>query len=142
MRRLITGTDGAGRSCVVGEDEVTFGAAPERGGVSYGLLYMSAELPPPLSPAGSAEHLDLGVARGLGWMIIRWEPGFEWPMHHTDTVDLDLVLEGSIELLLDDGAHRLGPGDSVLVTGVDHAWRSGPHGCTVAIVGIGVPRDA
>jgi quercetin dioxygenase-like cupin family protein len=73
-------------------------------------------------------------------MIIRWEPNSEWPPHYTDTVDVDIVLEGSIELVLDDGAHRLEPGDSVVVHGVDHAWRVGEGGCTTCVVAIGAPR--
>ena len=141
MRRLVTGTDGDGRSCVVQDDVVVLADAPPPGGVAYGLLHTSAELPPPLSAPGPAKKLDLGVQRGLGWMVVRWDPGFEWPPHHTDSIDFDIVLDGSIELVLDDGAHPLGPGDAVLVTGTDHAWRSGPEGCTMAIVAIGSPRD-
>ena len=74
-------------------------------------LYATDELPPVLQTAGTAHKLDMGVAAGLAWMIIRWDPGSEWPPHYTDTIDLDVVLEGTIELVLDDGAHRLEPGD-------------------------------
>ena len=54
-------------------------------------------------------------------------------MHHTDTLDFDTVIAGSIELILDDGGHRLEAGDVVVISGVDHAWRSGPDGCTMVI---------
>ena len=40
-------------------------------------------------------------------------------MHHTDTIDLDTISSGSIELLLDDGAHSLERGDCVVVAGVE-----------------------
>jgi quercetin dioxygenase-like cupin family protein len=140
MRRLVTGIDDHGRSCVVSDIEVAFGLSQPGGVVSAEQLFSTEELPPPLGPAGRGDQLDLGVRRGLSWMMIRWEPGGEWPMHFTDTIDLDVVLDGEIELLLDDGAHRLGPGDSVVVHGVDHAWRVGPEGCTVCVTAIGSPR--
>jgi hypothetical protein len=60
-------------------------------------------------------------------------------MHHTDTLDFDIVLAGSVELLLDDGAHPLGPGDCVVVSGVDHAWSTGSDGCSLSIVTVGTP---
>jgi quercetin dioxygenase-like cupin family protein len=58
-------------------------------------------------------------------------------MHHADTVDLDVVLAGSVDLILDDGEHPLAPGDSAVVTGVDHAWRAGPEGCRLSVMTIG-----
>jgi hypothetical protein len=68
------------------------------------------------------------------------EPNGEAPMHHTDTIDLDTVVSGSIELVLDDGAHAMGVGDCAVVTGVDHAWRAGPEGCVFAAAMIGGER--
>jgi quercetin dioxygenase-like cupin family protein len=59
-------------------------------------------------------------------------------MHYTDTVDFDVVLSGSVESILDDGAHLLTVGDSAVVTGVDHGWRAGPEGCRLNLMTIGV----
>lgn len=53
-------------------------------------------------------------------------PDSQTPMHHTDTLDLQTVLSRSVDLVLDDGAHRLDEGDLVVLAGVDHAWRGGP----------------
>ena len=72
-------------------------------------------------------------------MVVELGPGSEAPMHHTDTLDLQTVLSGSVELLLDDGAHRLEQGDLVVLTGVDHAWRAGPDGCRLSAVLVGTP---
>jgi hypothetical protein len=44
-------------------------------------------------------------------------------MHYTDSIDMDIVMSGSADLVLGDGVHHLCAADSVLVTGVDHAWR-------------------
>jgi hypothetical protein len=48
------------------------------------------------------------------------------------------VLSGSVELILDDGAHPLEAGDAAVVTGVDHAWRTGPAGCRLSVVSVGI----
>jgi hypothetical protein len=60
-------------------------------------------------------------------------------MHQTDTLDFDLVVAGSMDLVLDDGPHHLGVNDCVVVTGVDHAWRAGPDGCTLSVFLLGTP---
>jgi quercetin dioxygenase-like cupin family protein len=141
MRRLVTGLDDHGRSCIVSDVELAFEVRDgERGVVAVEHLYATDELPPPLQPAGQADKLDMGVARGLSWMIIRWEPGTEWPPHYTDTIDLDIVLDGTIELVLDDGPHRLESGDSVVMKGVDHVWRVGEDGCTMCVAAIVAKR--
>jgi hypothetical protein len=83
---------------------------------------------------------DLGVGVGLlQWRVISWGPNFELPMHNTDTIDLDCVIEGGVELILDNSAHLLGPGDCVVVPGVDHGWRTGEAGCVLAIALFGTP---
>jgi quercetin dioxygenase-like cupin family protein len=141
MRRLVTGLDEQGRSCVVSDVEVEFAITEDRGIVAVEQLYVTSELPPAQQPMGKSDLLDMGFGSGLACMIIRWKPDSEWPPHYTDTIDVDIVLEGSIELVLDDGAHRLAPGDSVVVHGVDHSWRVGPDGCTTCVVAIGAPRS-
>ena len=44
-------------------------------------------------------------------------------MHRTPTIDLVIVLEGRLELVLDEGTVELGPGDTVVQQGAAHAWR-------------------
>ncbi|BBX20466.1 hypothetical protein CRI77_09450 [Mycolicibacterium duvalii] len=138
MRTLITGTDAEGRSCVVSAEELTLDTlAP---GFAMGVPYQTTTNPPPARPAGSAPLIDQGIAPGLArWMVVDLGPGSETPMHHTDTVDLETVLSGTVELILDDGAHALAAGDLVVLTGVDHAWRAGPDGCRLSAVLIGTP---
>ena len=136
MRRIITGTDSDGRSCVVREVEL----APPGGGVDVKSIFRTRSSPPPARPEGRGELMDLGVPPGIShWVVSRWAPHEEEVFHHTDTLDFDLVVDGSIELVLDDGSHRLGAGDCVVVTGVDHAWRAGPEGCTMSVVVVGTP---
>lgn len=139
MRVLVTGVDAAGNSCVLRDQEPGFEeVAP---GLAVFGIFATRESPPPQSPPGRGELVDLGVLPGMSsWSLWRFEPNGEYPMHHTDTLDFDIVLEGSVDLLLDDGPHRLGPGDCVVVTGVDHSWRAGDEGCVISGVAFGSAR--
>ena len=62
-------------------------------------------------------------------------------MHTTPTIDYGIVLCGEINLELDTGTVRLGPGDVVVQRGTRHAWRNrGTESCTVAFVLISSPN--
>ena len=103
-------------------------------------LFKTAENPLPPRPKGRGDLIDLGVAPGLcGWSLTRFDPSAEVRMHYTDTVDFDVILDGTVELILDDGTHPLETHDCIVMTGVDHAWRAGPSGCTISAVAIGTP---
>jgi quercetin dioxygenase-like cupin family protein len=140
-RLLVTGVDAAGRSCAVRDDRITLQGNAGADGILYSVLYATPSLPSIDDGGGRmVGFLDLAVPPGaMRWTVIDYAPGAGFSMHHTDTVDLDVVLSGSVDLILDDGAHPLAPGDSVVVTGVDHAWRAGPEGCRLSVMTIGAP---
>ena len=137
-RFLVTGVDAAGRSCAARDDQVTL--QPALDGLRYAVMYAAPSVPSISADGGrAADAFDLGVAVGaMDWKVLDYAPGMEFSMHHTDTVDFDMVVSGSIELILDDGGHPLVAGDSVVVTGIDHAWRAGAQGCRISIISIGV----
>jgi quercetin dioxygenase-like cupin family protein len=135
---VITGVDADGRSCVVSANELALDQPAK--GFAMGIPYATSASPPPARPAGAAPLIDQGIAPGLTrWMVVELGPASETPMHHTDTLDLQTVLSGSVDLVLDDGAHRLEQGDLVVLAGVDHAWRAGPDGCRLSAILIGTP---
>ncbi|MGO9926370.1 MAG: cupin domain-containing protein [Mycobacterium sp.] len=144
-RLLITGVDASGRSCAAQDERITLQGGAGLDGVLYAVLYATPSLPSISAGGGrAADTLDLAVAAGaMRWTVIDYAPGAGFSMHHTDTVDLDVVLSGSVDLILDDGAHPLAVGDSAVVTGVDHGWRAGPEGCRLSVLTIGVspPRS-
>jgi quercetin dioxygenase-like cupin family protein len=138
MRQIVTGVDDSGRSCVVAEH--VNGPAPNVDRVSVRTAFETSSSPPPPRPAGNSEFIDLKVPVGVARLIVvRWPPGLTARMHYTDTVDVDTVLEGTVDIILDDGPHRLEAGDTVIVSGVDHAWEAGPSGATVSVLLLGTP---
>jgi quercetin dioxygenase-like cupin family protein len=134
MRYLVTGLDQAGRSCVVTESIVgDIGSALEAA-----VVFETAQSPPPARSTGSGPLLDIVPGPGLArWTIVRFPPGDTHASHHTDSVDFDTVLTGSIDLGLDSHFHTLRAGDCVVINGVDHSWTAGPGGCTMAVLMLG-----
>jgi quercetin dioxygenase-like cupin family protein len=135
-RLLITGVDAAGRSCVV--EDLALGSPSADRGFHAMVAYTSPDAAPPTSAPGASDHLEIGLPPGqMQWMIVDYEPDQSFPMHYTRTIDLDTVLQGSVELELGDGVHTLAAGDCVIIPGVDHAWKAGESGCRLSVTFIG-----
>ena len=43
-------------------------------------------------------------------------------MHRTETLDFIIIIEGQVQLILDDEDRLLGPGDVVVQRGTNHGW--------------------
>ncbi len=57
--------------------------------------------------------------------LLRYMDPSDPGMHATDTIDFEVVLEGTVVLELDDGAEvTLNPGDTVVQNGTRHRWRN------------------
>ena len=138
MRILVTGVDDQGRSCVI--EERAGSDAPFAGGITVTVAAETASNPPPPRPPGHGDLIPIVRAPGLArWSFVEFPPNLTTPFHHTDSIDFDVVLDGEVSLLLDDGAHPLGHGDAVVVNGVDHGWETHAEGCRMSVVVIGTP---
>ena len=57
--------------------------------------------------------------------LLRYMDPSDPGMHATDTIDFEVVLEGTVVLELDDGAEiTLNPGDTVVQNGTRHRWKN------------------
>jgi mannose-6-phosphate isomerase-like protein (cupin superfamily) len=102
---------------------------------------------PPEAASALPEDLDIEQAvaevnEKLPGMMDHMEPDNPG-MHTTDTVDLDLVLSGEMDLELDDGAEvHLRPGDCVIQNGTRHAWHNRTsEPCTMLSILVGARRS-
>ena len=59
---------------------------------------------------------------GIGADVERGHPPRHPAIHRTRSLDYVIVLEGQIDLLLDDGDVRLCAGDVVVQRATNHAW--------------------
>lgn len=134
-RRVVTGLDGQGRSCVLVDGPVV----PV--GDALGVVWRTGA--PPVDNSGTADAAagDFGLARmqegGTFFLVYEHPPRSDGFWHATDTIDYIVILDGEVVLELDSGDVRLGPGDLVVDRGIRHRWRNETDTvCRTAIVNV------
>ena len=94
-----------------------FALEPPPGGASARVIRM------PGIPAGGDPDTT--------WLRVAGDDERTPGMHATDTLDLMVVLEGSVVMGLEDGERVIGPGEFVIQRGTPHRWRpADEHGWT------------
>jgi quercetin dioxygenase-like cupin family protein len=72
-------------------------------------------------------------ASGTIFRIAEYAPGVASARHQTDSVDYAVVLNGEIDMVLDDQVVRLRRGDTVIQRGTVHDWvNNGKEPCVIA----------
>jgi quercetin dioxygenase-like cupin family protein len=59
---------------------------------------------------------------GTRFTVIDFPPGNQPHMHRTETIDYVIVMEGEIEMDMDDSSVKLKAGDIMIQRGTNHAW--------------------
>ncbi len=132
IRRVVTGHDDNHVAKVLMDSPATNAKRPSPGLVST--LIWSTDATPGKLPIGTGieDHgaRILGTAppkNGSRFAIIDFPPGNHPHMHRTDTIDYVIVIEGEIDMDMDDSTVTLKQGDVMVQRGTNHAWanRSG-----------------
>lgn len=169
MRRIITGEGADGRSRVIADDvpaaTFRFGAvrsgedphaflgttrspdiaSPGTGEVVVAELWRTGAVPERswADPTAADGAYDVEVQPGqTRWRLVQMGPNLRRPMHRTATLDCDVVLSGSVDLVLDEGEVHLVAGDAIVIPGINHAWRTGDDGCVLALTMFGLAEAA
>lgn len=112
-RRVITGLDANGRSCVLID------------GPAKMVIWSTIETP---ADNGSAEDAGGGTFRfpasGTLFVFSDFPPGGSSPMHATDTIDYIVVMQGEVVFVTETGETLLRAGDVLVDRGNMHAWRN------------------
>ena len=164
VRRLVTGHRPDGRSTVL-IDGPAPNIKQRKAGNASTLLWVTDQSPAEVSGAADRAAREIGVPpprRGTVFRIAEFPPGVGGEVrdneallrdfgigadvkrghaprhpaiHRTRTIDYVVVLEGEIDLLLDDRDVRLKAGDVVVQQGSNHAWiNRGAATCRLAMV--------
>ena len=164
VRRIVTGHHADGRSTVLIDGAAPNVKQREAGNAST-LLWVTDESPAQVSGRGDRAAREIGVPpprRGTIFRIAEFPPGVGGEVrdneavlrdfgigpdvkrghpprhpaiHRTRSLDYVVVLEGEIDLLLDDRDVRLGAGDVVVQQATNHAWiNRGAATCRLAMV--------
>ncbi|MFT3975786.1 MAG: cupin domain-containing protein [Sphingomonas bacterium] len=123
-RRVVTGLNGEGKSCIV--SDTTIDRIPGCNGIPVVAWQTDAY---PISNAGNDECAGPFSAGTFGKSsaLILFSPtdAAEPPAWHvTDTIDYVVVLTGRVLLEMETGKAELGPGDLIVDRGVVHSWRN------------------
>ena len=147
-RRVVTGHDAAGKAVVLLDAPApNVKVRQASGGLVSTLLWVTEESPADLTRTKDRAAREIGVAPPLGGTIFRVvdfppigdarhlsgeavlsemglsDGGGRHPlMHRTRSVDYAVVLEGEIDMLLDDSEVHLKAGDVLVQQGTRHAW--------------------
>ena len=157
-RRVVTGHAG-GKSVVLYD-----GPAPNRRlrqatGLASTLLWVTDESPADISGSADRAAREVGVPpppNGSIFRLVEFPPGAremsrdavleemgigsqgeaKHPgMHRTRSIDYAVVLEGEIDMLLEDSEVHLAAGDVLVQQGTNHAWvNRGSKPCRIAFV--------
>jgi quercetin dioxygenase-like cupin family protein len=127
IRRVITGHDKANVAKVLTDGPATNAKYPQTGQVST--MIWCTDGSPASMPIGEAPE-DMGAriigtappAHGSRFAIIDFPPGNAPHMHRTETIDYVIVLEGEIEMDMDQSSVKLKAGDVMVQRGTNHAW--------------------
>ncbi|MGO4445566.1 cupin domain-containing protein [Mycobacterium sp. 2YAF39] len=148
VRRVVTGHDESGKSVFASDEKVAAlpvtgfhrlwggdatpqfpddGSVPDHhtyfppiGGFRFGMFALPPDGAAASGTATGPVDFESEVPGLLSYMDMS-DPG----MHTTDTIDFEVVMEGTVVLELDDGAEVvLGPGDTVVQNGTRHRWRN------------------
>ena len=91
---------------------------------------------PPLDPATESKMEPGGLMKAVGPVApARGRPVTRPLMHRTRSVDYAVVLSGEIDMVLDDSAVHLKPGDTIVQQATNHAWvNHGTETCRILFV--------
>jgi mannose-6-phosphate isomerase-like protein (cupin superfamily) len=125
-RRVVTGLDHEGRSCVIFD-----GPVPDPAGTGVGLVWRTPEIPADNSGREEAadQRFDFEVMHSGGsvFVVVEYPPGMgrdETFWHATNTIDYIVVLSGEVVVMVETGVVTLQTGEFFVDRGVAHAWRN------------------
>ena len=149
IRRVVTGHDDNGKAVVIFDGDAPNVKSPTSG-IESTLFWVNETTPADNSGSEDSGNMDVAIAPGPGGAIFRvveFGPegdgevsqdeldylskagGAEQPegarhpgMHKTSSIDYAVIMEGEIDMLMDDTEVHLQAGDVVVQRGTVHAW--------------------
>ena len=142
VQRVVTGHDANGCAVFKSEDVTPTKMVPS-GDASFLLVWTTDTVPADNNDETDGRDRDAGVTlnRGSVIRIVDMLPGKQSPMHRTNSIDYGIVMEGEIELELDDRAKRtVRQGGIIVQRGTNHLWRNTSDTvCRIAFILIEAP---
>jgi quercetin dioxygenase-like cupin family protein len=142
IQRVVTGHNEQGRAVFKSEDITPTKMIPS-GDASFLLIWTTETVPANNNDETDGRLRDAGLTLNQGSVIrvVDMLPGKQSPMHRTNSIDYGIVLEGEIELELEDGARKtIRQGGIIVQRGTNHLWRNTTDKvCRIAFILIEAP---
>ena len=152
-RRIVTGHDAKGVAKILTDVALPTAKLGQAGSRVFH-VWNTDEMPADIAlgeqpqDRGAMPHITPPPLDGTRFVIIDYPPGNTGAMHRTETIDYAIVLEGEIDMELDDSTVHLKTGDVIIQRGTYHAWwNRGTVNARIAFIlidavplGIGTPR--
>jgi len=171
IRRVVTGHDKSGKA-VATIDGAPKRVVTPPGGITDTLLWVTDATPARFFDDKDGGDRDIGIpppAKGSVFRVVEFAPEKDSPpdaggaslqarvgghapaagakprhpgMHRTRSIDYAIVMDGEIDMLLDDSEVHLKAGDVLVQQGTNHAWvNRGDKPCVVAFILIDAERE-
>lgn len=126
IRRVVTGHTEEGKAVFLTDEEFETLVIPS-GDAAMATIWTTATVPADCNDNIDGRLRDAGTTLKGGSVIrvVDMLPGASSPMHRTSSIDYGIVLSGSIELELEDGAIKtVGEGAIIVQRGTIHRWKN------------------
>jgi hypothetical protein len=171
IRRVVTGHDKSGKA-VVTIDGAPKRVVTPPGGITDTLLWVNDSTPDKFIDVGDGGDRDVGIPpppKGAIFRVVEFAPERDATadeggaslqarigghatasggpprhpgMHRTRSIDYAIVMDGEIDMLLDESEVHLKAGDVLIQQGTNHAWvNRGDKPCMVAFILIDAERE-
>ena len=127
IRRVVTGHGASNVAKIIRDAPATNAKHPGPGMVST-MIWCTDRTPADIAVGENVEDMGariLGTSpppSGSRFAVIDFPPGNKPHMHRTETIDYVIVIEGEIDMDMDDSTVRLRAGDVMVQRGTNHAW--------------------
>lgn len=142
VQRLVTGHDENGHAIFKSEDFSPTKQIPSAD-AAFLLMWTTDTVPADNNDETEGRERDAGLTINQGSVIriVDMLPGCASPFHRTNSIDYGIVIEGEVELELDDGhVKTIGPGGVIVQRGTNHRWvNRTDRPCRIAFVLIEAP---
>lgn len=137
VRRVVTGHNASGKAVVLFDSSAPNVKLRASGLVST-LVWVTDESPARMTDNVDRAAREIGIAPlplGSIFRIVDFPAGTEGEMHRTRSIDYAVVLEGEIDMLLDEAVVHLRAGDVLVQQATNHGWvNRGAANCRIAFV--------
>lgn len=124
VRRVITGHNDKGESCVM-IDDIASNATSRREGHDSRLIWLTDSAPAKFMGEQDEGAREVGrppPLNGTIFRVLELQPGVAAEAHATETIDYIIVISGEMDMELDTETVTLKAGDMLVQRGTKHNW--------------------